>query len=320
MQTPAPELLQEESAAVSRDSSHAQSVQRSRSLSRRRRADARRGRSNDAQADADSGEMQAGPNDEHEESAAAVAARKAALAIFVEKQRLMGRNETIVSQNGLLARAPRSRDGSKVAGAVGTASRQLHTLAPSAEATHAASAHDFPAAKRVSVQFARKILFGAAAQADETEPAHQPTGAPWQAQAGDLRRCSATGEATTSQRVTAPAEAAMHPRSASAAHCTAAFQGVDVRSSDSSDCAGSESSQPEPGMCEYLFTACATGVVHKWALDEQLQSDQYQVRNFAWKTSKHLLLRMRFVWQSSLRSRVRVVTSLEKSFAEHGNV
>jgi hypothetical protein len=31
------------------------------------------------------------------------------------------------------------------------------------------------------------------------------------------------------------------------------------------------------GVTEFLFSACATGVVHKWALDKQLQSDLYQV-------------------------------------------
>ena len=28
---------------------------------------------------------------------------------------------------------------------------------------------------------------------------------------------------------------------------------------------------------EYVFTACATGVVYKWMLDAQLQSDEYKV-------------------------------------------
>jgi hypothetical protein len=34
----------------------------------------------------------------------------------------------------------------------------------------------------------------------------------------------------------------------------------------------------EGKMNEYLFTACATGVVHQWALDDQIQCDKFEVR------------------------------------------
>lgn len=33
----------------------------------------------------------------------------------------------------------------------------------------------------------------------------------------------------------------------------------------------------EGEMNEYIFTACATGVVHQWALDKQIQCDNFQV-------------------------------------------
>ena len=55
-----------------------------------------------------------------------------------------------------------------------------------------------------------------------------------------------------------------------------AFIGAPASSAVSEICAAE--AETESATTELIFTACSTGVVHKWALDKQLQSDFYHVR------------------------------------------
>lgn len=65
-----------------------------------------------------------------------------------------------------------------------------------------------------------------------------------------------------------------------------AKQELQQESSESSDDGMQESviedepqslAEREGEMNEYLFTACATGIVHQWALDKQIQCDRFEV-------------------------------------------
>ena len=47
---------------------------------------------------------------------------------------------------------------------------------------------------------------------------------------------------------------------------------------------------PSAGTAEYIFTACATGVVHRWAIDRQLQSDQFRVRPAACRQIRYPIM------------------------------
>jgi hypothetical protein len=181
------------------------------------------------------------------------------LAIWEEKRRLIERNETVRVMAGSLQRAPRPRPR---------------------EAERARSASD-----------------ARAATSDPSEVARQEQSA-WVEEAGRRGMTMDGDHVKMRQAPCSAAPAATVPPAATDRHIF--FDEAHSRSageastSDASDTAREGGQQGQRGLAErrsgstaasrrqrtreYIFTACATGVVHQWALDEQLQSDEYVVR------------------------------------------
>ena len=187
-------------------------------------------------------------------------------AIFEVKDKLMARNETIIKKDGALKRAPRTpeedalrldmqrglRDGESLLSDA-AAERILHC--PTLQASDAVHAHSSTSdlAESDSVRNADEAQQEgrdaphSSAQATGTAQLHS-SAVQQQAQpdaSSQVGRSSMTG----SRRLTLAAQRAL----------------------------SQESSHGAARKREVLFTACSSGVVLKWALDEQLQSDQYKV-------------------------------------------
>ena len=266
-EAPAPELFNEDDLAQSVDAHEPglQAVQRSR----QRRLDARNQTSVDASAAADKSAAVSAAVEEPRETAQAAAARRASLALFAEKQRLMRRNETIVSHNGLLARETRSQERDTQAedleaGSLGRAHKR-RPFAPD----EAAPRGNTEAAKQDPQRTSLRVLFDRTPPAAELPEAQCREGAP---------------HAQTDPQTSALAAQPVHAQPAAASSVPALQHSrsrMTVLNAQKVNSADRSSSQCAQAMHEYLFTACATGVVHRWALDDQLQSDQFRVRTCA---------------------------------------
>lgn len=184
-------------------------------------------------------------------------------AIHATKQKLMDRNETIVKLHGALQRAPRTRSAAPVPTQEQHSPDSGGLLTDEAvkQILHCPTMH---ATGIAHLECSPSDAFDAASGSGEQsmDPSDVPDGVHLHASAGR------------------PAARNKHEAAPSA---PSGMDGMGVGSSGrqrslAHRASSRLSSRGAPRTREVLVTACAAGTLLKWALDEQLQSDQYKAR------------------------------------------